>query len=96
MPYLETVILEEEQVAKQERLYSSTEGAYAVRVSLATFRTKVSKLGIKGKREGQKVYYTKAQLQDIYDGVSSAKKPEAKRTKAEKKVARKMVKRAKK
>jgi hypothetical protein len=82
-------------VAKQERLYTSEEGAYATRLSLSSFRTKVSKLGIKGKRQGQKVFYTKAQLQDIYDGVSSTKKPVAKKAKAPKKVAKKTVRKAK-
>lgn len=66
-------------MAKEERLFSSEEGAYATRVSLATFRTKVSKLGIRGKKQGQKVFYTKAQLQAIYDGVP-AKKPTKRKT----------------
>jgi hypothetical protein len=74
-------------LAKEERFYSSSEGAYATRVSLATFRTKVSKLGIKGKRQGQKVFYTKQQLQNIYDGVPAAKK--AARAKPERKAGAK-------
>ena len=76
-------------MSKQERLYTSEEGAYATRLGLSSFRTKVSKLGIRGKRQGQKVFYTKAQLQDIYDGVSSGKKPVARKAKAPKKIAKK-------
>jgi len=60
-------------LAKQERLYSTEEGAYATRLALSSFRTKVSKLGIKGQRQGQKVFYTKKQLEDVYDGVPSKK-----------------------
>lgn len=73
-------------MAKQERLYSAAEGAYATRLSLSSFRTKVSKLGIKGKRQGQKVFYTKQMLQDIYDGVP-ASKPIKRKTTAKRKRA---------
>ena len=79
-----------------ERLYSATEGAHMTRLTMSSFRTKVSKLGIKGQRDGTKVYYTRAQLQDTYDGKASkkvkalpAKKAKAKQAaarKAEKKV----------
>lgn len=54
-------------MAKEERLYSSKDAAYATRLTLASFRTKVSNLGIRGTRKGAGVFYTKAQLQDIYD-----------------------------
>jgi hypothetical protein len=74
-------------MANQDRQYSSPEGAYATRVSLATFRTKVGKLGIKGTKKGVKVFYTKAQLQDIFDNKPSkvvralpARKAKAKRS----------------
>ena len=82
-------------MAKDEQLFDAEKGAYATRLSLSSFRTKVSKLGIKGKRQGRKVFYTKAQLQDIYDGVSSAKKSVAKKTGAPEKVSKKTVKKAK-
>ncbi len=39
------------------------------RMALASFRTRVSKLKIKGKRVGVKVLYTRAQLEAIYAGV---------------------------
>jgi hypothetical protein len=60
-------------MAKQERLYSAAEGALMTRTTLATFRTKARKLGIKGRRDGKEVYYTRAQLEDIYSGKASRK-----------------------
>ena len=60
-------------MAKQERLYSAAESAFMTRTTLATFRTKASTLGIKGRRDGKKVYYTRAQLEDIYNGRASRK-----------------------
>ena len=56
-------------------------------INVGTFRVKVSKLGIKGTKQGVKVFYTKAQLQDIYDNKPSkvvkalpAKKARAKKS----------------
>jgi len=60
-------------MAKQERLYTSEQAAYATRLTLFSFRTKVSKLGIKGLKKGRKVYYTRKQLEDIYKGISNKK-----------------------
>ena len=84
-------------MAKEERLYNAVEGAFMTRTTLSTFRTKVSNLGIKGRRDGTKVFYTKAQLQDIYDGKAS-KKVKAlptKRAKAKKATARRTERKAK-
>jgi hypothetical protein len=67
-------------LARKERLYSTEEGAYATRLTLSSFRTKVSKLGVKGQRQGQKVFYTKKQLEDVYNGVPSKKAKTAKRS----------------
>jgi hypothetical protein len=82
-------------MAKQERLYSATEAAYATRLTITTFRSKVSRLGIKGTRKGVNAYYTKAQLQDIFDNKPSkvmkalpARKAKAKKA-AERRTARK-------
>ena len=61
-------------MAKQDRLYSAEEGAFMTRLTFSSFRTKVSKLGIKGKKQGVKVFYTRRQLEDVHSGVS-AKKP---------------------
>ncbi len=58
---------------KQERLYSAEEGAYATRLALSSFRTKVSKLGIKGQRQAVKVFYTRKQLEDVLKGISAKK-----------------------
>ena len=56
-------------MADQERLYSADEGAYATRLTLSSFRVKVSKLGIKGQKQGVKVFYTRKQLEDVYNGI---------------------------
>ena len=53
---------------KTERLYSAEEAAYMTRLALSSFRTKVSKLGIKGARKGQKVFYTRKQVENVYYG----------------------------
>ena len=80
-----------------ERLYSAIEGAHMTRLTMSSFRTKVSKLGIKGQRDGTKVFYTRAQLQDIYDGKVSKKVKAlpAKKAKAKKATARRAERKAK-
>jgi len=77
-------------VENQDRLYSSTESAYATRLTVNSFRAKVSRLGIRGTRKGVNVYYTKAQLQDIFDNKPSraVKLLPAKRAKAKKSTER--------
>ncbi len=84
-------------MAKQERLYSAAEGAFMTRTTLATFRTKASKLGIKGRRDGNKVYYSRAQLEDIYNGKASRKVKAlpAKNAKAKRATARRVERKAK-
>ena len=84
-------------MAKQERLYSAAEGALMTRAALATFRARASKLGIKGRRDGKKVYYTRAQLEDIYNGKASRKVNAlpAKNAKAKKATARRAERKAK-
>ena len=84
-------------MAKEERLYTAVEGSFMTRTTLSTFRTKVSKLGIKGRRDGTKVYYTKAQIQDIYDGKVSNKMKAlpAKKAKAKEATARRVERKAK-
>jgi len=84
-------------MAKKERLYTAVEGAFMTRTTLSTFRTKVSKLGIKGRRDGTKVYYTRAQLRDIYAGKASTrvKALPAKKAKAKKATARRAERKAK-
>jgi hypothetical protein len=79
-------------MAKQERLYSATEAAYATRITVNTLRTKVSRLGIKGTRKGVQIFYTKAQLQDIFDNKPSKtmKALPAKKAKAKKSVERRI------
>jgi hypothetical protein len=81
---------------KQERLFSEAEGAFMTRTTFATFRTKASTLGIKGRRDGNKVYYTRAQLEDIYNGKASRKVRAlpAKKTKAKRATARRVERKA--
>jgi len=83
-------------VAKADRLYTSEEGAYMTRLTINSFRVKVSKLGIKGTKEGVKVFYTKAQLQDIYDNKPSkvVKASPAKKAKAIKYTERRIERKA--
>ena len=56
-------------MAKQGKLYSATQAAHAIKLTLSSFRTKVSKLGIKGTKQGRKVFYTRKQLENIQDGI---------------------------
>lgn len=70
-------------VSKEENLFTADQGAYMTRMELSSFRTKVSKLGIKGTKQGVKVFYTRKQLEAIYKG-SVAKTEKA--VKAKKKV----------
>ena len=76
----------------KERLYDAKQAAFMARITLNTFRTKVSKLGIKGQRDGIKMYYTRAQVQDVYDGRESKKEKAlpAKKAKAKKATARRI------
>jgi hypothetical protein len=52
-----------------EKLFTAEQGAYMTRLTMSSFRTKVSKLGIKGQRQGQKVFYTRKMLEDVYNGI---------------------------
>jgi hypothetical protein len=74
------------------RLFDAKQAAFMARITLSTFRTKVSKLGIKGQRDGLKMYYTRAQIQDVYDGIESKKEKAlpAKKAKAKKATVRRM------
>jgi hypothetical protein len=57
-------------MAKDERLYSAEEAAFATRLTLPAFKARVAKLGIKAVSKpdnARKDYYTKSQLQEIHD-----------------------------
>lgn len=84
-------------MAMQDRSYSAKEGAFMTRRTLSSFRTRVSKLGIKGTKDGAKVFYTRTQLQDIYDGRPSKKfmALPAKKAKAKRVAARRAERKAK-
>ena len=66
---------------KVEKLFSAERGAFMTRLTLSSFRTKVSHLGIKGQKQGVKVFYTRKQLEDIQKGIPSrrVKSPKAKK-----------------
>ncbi len=84
-------------MATQDRSYSAKEGAFMTRRTLSSFRTRVSKLGIKGTKNGAKIFYTRTQLQDIYDGRPSKKFKAlpAKKARAKMAAARRVERRAK-
>jgi hypothetical protein len=84
-------------MAKQERLYTAIEGAFMTRTTLDIFRDRVSKLGIKGRRDGAKVFYTRAQLEDIYNAKASRKVKAlpAKKARAKRATARRVARKAK-
>ena len=74
-----------------EKLFTAEQGAFMTRLTLSSFRTKVSRLGIKGQRQGTKVLYTRKQLEDVHDGIPARgrksnppKTKKAKPTKAKK------------
>jgi hypothetical protein len=56
-------------VAKAVKLFSVKDGAYMTRLTLSSFRSKVSKLGIKATKKGREVFYTRQQLEDVHNGV---------------------------
>lgn len=62
-------------MSKEEKFLTAEQGAFMTRLTLSSFRTKVSKLCIKGQRQGQKVFYTRKQLEDVYNGVSANRQP---------------------
>jgi hypothetical protein len=66
----------------KEKLFNAKDGAFMTRMALATFRTRVSILRIKGRRQGQKVFYTRSQLDDIYTVISAKKGKTVKAKKA--------------
>jgi len=55
----------------KEKLYSAKQGAHMTSLTLSSFRSKTSRLMIKGQREGRQVYYTRRQLENVYYGIPS-------------------------
>ena len=74
----------------REKLYTAEQGATMTRLTLSSFRSKASRLLIKGRREGRQVYYTGKQLEDVYHGIPSKL---GKEFKAKKRARRKTIKR---
>ena len=48
-----------------ERVITAEQGAHMVGLTLSSFRSKVSRLGIKGKKDGRNVFYTLAEIAKI-------------------------------
>jgi hypothetical protein len=65
---------------KSERLYSAEEAAYMTRLALASFRTKVSRLGIKGKKDGRNVFYTLEEIAKVNKRSTAIRKSTPTRT----------------
>ena len=74
----------------KEKLYTAKQGAHMTRLTLSSFRSKASRLMIKGQRQGRQVYYTRRQLEDVYHGIPSKL---GKEFKAKKRARRKTIKR---
>jgi hypothetical protein len=73
-----------------QKLFTAEQGAFMTRLTLSSFRTKVNKLGIKGTKQGVKVFYTRKQLEAIYKGsVAKPVKNAVKTKKSVKKVSKK-------
>jgi hypothetical protein len=52
-------------------MYTAVEASYMTRMTLSSFRVKVSRLKIKpASKDGRKVLYTRSQVQAVYDGNS--------------------------
>jgi len=58
------------------------------RLTLSSFRTKVSKLGIKGTKKGKSVFYTREQLENVHSGVAAKSAKKVKTAKKAKKPAK--------
>jgi hypothetical protein len=56
-----------------ERVITAEQGAYMVGLTLSSFRTKVSRLGIKGKKDGRNVFYTFAEIMKVKKASSEIK-----------------------
>ena len=48
-----------------ERVITAEQGAHMVGLTLSSFRSKVSRLGIKGKKDGRNVFYTLEEITKI-------------------------------
>jgi hypothetical protein len=55
----------------KEKLYSAEQGAHMTRLTLSSFRSKASRLMIKGQKQGRQVFYTRRQLEDVYQSIPS-------------------------
>ena len=54
-----------------ERVITAEQGAYMVGLTLSALRTNVSRLGIKGKKDGRNVFYTLAEIVKAQQGTKT-------------------------
>ena len=57
-----------------ERVITAEQGAHMVGLTLASFRSKVSRLGIKGMRDGRNVFYTLGEITKVQQGTKTQRK----------------------
>ena len=69
----------EEMMLHSERVITAEQGAYMVGLTLSAFRTKVSRLRIKGKKDGRKVFYILSEIVKVNRSIKA--KRESKLTK---------------
>ena len=61
-----------------ERVITAEQGAHMVGLTLASFRNKVCRLGIKGRKDGRNVFYTFGEIVRVKQG-SKSKPPKKSR-----------------
>jgi hypothetical protein len=54
-----------------ERVITAQQGAHMVGLTLSSFRTKVSRLGVKGKKDGRNVFYTLGEIVRVKKGIKA-------------------------
>jgi hypothetical protein len=62
-----------------ERVITAAQGANMVGLTLSSFRNRVSRLGIKGKKDGRNVFYTLGEIVRVKKGIKTRSEP-AKKT----------------
>lgn len=54
-----------------ERVITAEQGAHMVGLTLSSFRSKVSRLGIEGKKDGRNVFYTLAEIVKVSKSIKT-------------------------
>lgn len=61
-------------MAKEDNLIAAEQGATETGLTLSGFRAKVKQFGIRGLRQGKRLYYSQGQLDDVARAISMEKK----------------------